>query len=508
MLDMEFEKVSPLTPEDTAPAGTELDPGVGTLDPLEFDQVLEAYRNGSITPEQEMKLVDWVIALDDGLLSPEEGEKLARVYYGPLFKDVDNCRSLQRNRWSVEPQVEEATDHILAELAELPKGIGNQRQTKRCLKVVLLNLLHVHLVDEERWVRYSRDAQYYRHDGNHRYNPLGIGRNAMVRVMNALRSLKYVEYVLHYKPIATETKGRQSRVRATAKLISLLHDRFQIKPHMIGEFKSLEPIRLKDKDGHLCGYRETPETKQMRSRIEDYNALIARTEISLQKCEKVEHLRKARPIDFTRTRYFRTFEKGSFNLGGRYYGHWAQDMKKELRPYLTINGNPTVELDFGSMFVHLAYCLEGVCYRDSFGDEDPYYLPQMPDLKRKISKSVLLISFNNVSETTLLKAVGKDLRERRIYYGDVDLKEVFAAHREKHFRINNKILTKFGSELTYLESKVSQAVIDKMNEAGIAALNVHDSFIVAEKHEETLRECMTEVWRGLGLTSVPNVRKA
>src|SRR5690606_1621238 len=64
------------------------------------------------------------------------------------------------------------------------------------------------------------------------------------------------------------------------------------------------------------------------------------------------------------TQLFRQFtpEDGK---GGRLFGHWVQNFRSDLRPYLTINRSPTTELDYRSMQLVLLYAMAGVPVPDT-----------------------------------------------------------------------------------------------------------------------------------------------
>jgi hypothetical protein len=419
-------------------------------------------------------------------------------------RGTNNNQSLDLNRWSTSHKFDSAVDHIFNEMSSLAAGTGQAKKTKRCLKMILANLVHAYFLDLEKWVRYSRDGRYY-HLGKRRHNPLGIGLRSVIRVMDALVLLKYVVVVPPYGRTKNSLKeGRQTHIRATVKLISLLQGTFGINAGMITQYKSMNSIRVKDKDDFYIDFYESSEYRRLRRHIDDYNELLAGADIRLKDCPEVKRLKRLRPVDFSRTDYFRTFKNCSFSMGGRFFGPWWQNMKRELRPLLLINGNETVELDYGAMFVHLAYSLEGEIYWDCF-NSDPYELPTMPDLDRNISKLVLLFSFNNSYETTLIKAVIKALNEEDIYKGDIDLRAVLKAHKGKHSVIEHKILSNCGNDLMTREAEVSAYVIEKMTKAGIVALNVHDSFIVETQHQEFLNQTMLDAFIELGLVSVPRI---
>jgi hypothetical protein len=64
---------------------------------------------------------------------------------------------------------------------------------------------------------------------------------------------------------------------------------------------------------------------------------------------------------------YRIFNRGSFSNGGRFYGTWWQQIPKEIRPQLLIDGEPTIEHDYPQLHPNMLYAqigarLEGDAY--------------------------------------------------------------------------------------------------------------------------------------------------
>jgi hypothetical protein len=93
--------------------------------------------------------------------------------------------------------------------------------------------------------------------------------------------------------------------------------------------------------------------------------------------EEVRNLLQSRriaPIDFTRNCLYRIFNE-DFTSGGRIYRGWWQNIPRELRQYITIDGEPCSELDYSGQHLLLLYGLEGDEYRWLKGlNDDLYYL--------------------------------------------------------------------------------------------------------------------------------------
>ena len=78
--------------------------------------------------------------------------------------------------------------------------------------------------------------------------------------------------------------------------------------------------------------------------------------------------------DTTNNQIHRIFSHGSFDLGGRMYGAYWINLKKELRQDMTINGEPCSEVDFNSMHIAQLYALDGYSHSD---DYDAYDIPEL-----------------------------------------------------------------------------------------------------------------------------------
>lgn len=70
---------------------------------------------------------------------------------------------------------------------------------------------------------------------------------------------------------------------------------------------------------------------------------------------------------YTHRTVYRVFNNGSFEEGGRFYGGWWQQIPSRLRQHITLNGTPTVEMDYLALHPRLIYAERNVQY-----EGDPY----------------------------------------------------------------------------------------------------------------------------------------
>ena len=76
----------------------------------------------------------------------------------------------------------------------------------------------------------------------------------------------------------------------------------------------------------------------------------------------------------------RIFNRKSWHLGGRAYGALHQDfVRREMRPLIFIDGEPTTEVDFSAYHIRMLYHREGIDYRD-----DPYLVCEGEPMRKNL----------------------------------------------------------------------------------------------------------------------------
>ena len=95
---------------------------------------------------------------------------------------------------------------------------------------------------------------------------------------------------------------------------------------------------------------------------------------------------------------YRVFNRGDFRYGGRFFGGEYQQMNKQERNEILLNGNKTVEADYSGLHLNMLYHLSGLEFLT-----DPY-LAVSDDIElRKVLKLVALIAINAVKRDRAIK---------------------------------------------------------------------------------------------------------
>ena len=189
----------------------------------------------------------------------------------------------------------------------------------------------------------------------------------------------------------------------------------------------------------------------------------------------------------------RVFGKGdeTFQYNGRSYGPVHQNISKDLRKHIRINGEPTVELDFSSMHPRMLYHLEGIDYRDNLYEAcDGTYL-------KKTFKQAILIAINAEDVKTFIYSLRNKMREKKLPWPHQKEPLLYIMDRikEVHKPIAHKLYSDAGIELMRTDSKIMNNILMSLMEKGICGLSVHDSVIVAERHRDTLYQVMMEEYK-------------
>jgi hypothetical protein len=332
----------------------------------------------------------------------------------------------------------------------------------------------------------------------------------MLRVVDGLESLGYLE---NHKGFYDQGKqsGYQSRMRASGRLIDLIQN-YDVAPAMISRDES-DFIVLHDADDKKeIPFDDTDEIVRMRQQLVSYNSFLQGHQIRLslpkEAIRKILIPSRRSSIDYTRICLYRIVNE-DFTLGGRFYRGWWQNVPRELRRHITIDGEPCSELDYSGQHLLLLYDFEGDEYSWLRGlNNDPYSLEDYGEDVRDLLKRSVLILVNSSDETQAIRAIRKKINYEFSYLDSTDtyIRSLIEALTDKHPEIQEHLFSGRGGELQYQDSQIAEYVLKDMQARGQPVLPVHDSFIVQDKYLAHLYSSMKEAYRMLGVDSIPEVK--
>jgi len=432
-----------------------------------------------------------------------------------LSKHLLNSRSrpLDVHHISKYPEVKNVVWFIFSELESggYLRNVSKRKALKH-LKVVVLDLYVVSTDPDFDYVGYSRAKGNYSY--GKRLHSLFLSFRMMVRVVDALVELGYV---IHYIGFYDKAKGTgfQSRMEASDKLLRLI-DSHHVTREMITRSMSRIHDRpliiLRDKNGKSITYQETPVIREMREYLESFNRFLEGFSVGIERSRteirKILVRKEKTWVNLDCTSMHRVFN-GDFDHGGRFYGAWWQHIPRELRPFITIDGEQTSELDYSSQHLRMLYAENGDEYHWLKGsDDDPYLLEGFHEEERKLQKQVVLVLVNASDRESAVKAISKEINDRRWPFpkNHAFINSRIDALLHKHKEIRHHAFSGAGLKLQRLDSDICQYVRSHMQAKGIPVLTVHDSFIAPNGFLPHVYSVMKEVYRMKGVSSIPDIR--
>ena len=385
----------------------------------------------------------------------------------------------------------ERMERAVLELSEILNIAGHRENVLKHIKAFLIIAARMEKYGHDKYVSYSRDNNF---DGLKTLrNPKEIMLRKMWEVIDPLIDLGWLE---HKKGINYPMFKRRSRFKAKQPLRDYM-DSYGLAELSYFKLPVTGGVILKDINKKIIDdYTETNETAQMKEELEAYNNLILRSQISLERQITDE------PYFFDNILSFRIFNNGSFKQGGRFYGGWWASCKKVDRPYILINEQPTVELDYKANHLCMIYGLERQPMPLGL-QSDPYELDG--PYPRDLIKIVFMMAINAGDDAIAHLAFAQNV------HGDEELQQWKGLTSYRHYSEMVQILTDHhpiiisylhtgaGLKLMYHDSRVAAWVLNQMTNEGVPCLCVHDSFIVSIEHEGILRRYMNQAYSALDL---------
>lgn len=424
------------------------------------------------------------------------------------MSDLNNSRPLDVHVWSEHPEINILVDELWARLFHNEECHSKRRgpkpkaTKKKHVKCLLIDLYVGWKTDPEMYIAVHMSKSGWK--ANSRYNALNLS-SMMIAVIHSLIDGGWLEHYIGFE-------GRLTRIRPSDKL-RFLFSFIDVSRDEIDWHKNKEMLELRgSKDPAVGGsiqqleYPDSKETEQMRYLLKRYNQLLVsqKIELSVTEDDYVERKITKGPqtgmvqriyVDQGNLFVKRVFNNGSWKLGGRFYGGWWQQISKELRNEITINGKPTIEIDYKSMHVSLLFALIGHPH-----EYDPYSIELVDELvgrsldQRSILKNLVLMCINSNSKKKAFSAFRSEYQPghpcKRLK--DIELERLLTAFLTKYPRLEKFMFSGKGLELMFLDSCIAEYVIKHFTDQNVPVLTLHDSFIIAYDRVLELRAVMTE----------------
>lgn len=283
------------------------------------------------------------------------------------------------------------------------------------------------------------------------------------------------------------------------------------------EYDRLKGELFQPRKGKRIRFDPTPQTQQWAATLAEINAFYRQQEIGLGLTPAEQEAWLAeRNVDpeqtgppyrlpeLFSTDLYRVFNNGDeakpeFGKGGRLFGGWWMYVPEKLRKAITINGNPTVELDYAECHPRMLYH-----QRDLPGDGELYNVPEITayedatgverDTYRPCIKWLVQILINGRGRPEAVEPP-----DEMLFLPDIPIQQIVRFIEKMHQPIADAFKTGAGLGLMRLESDIALEIVATAMAEGWTVLSVHDSFITTIDQRDRLKAMMIDAYvRRLG----------
>jgi len=370
------------------------------------------------------------------------------------------------------------------------------------LSAVVANLAYMRLMPPEtgRLATNTRNGA-----GRSRYNHPEF--NTMFRhVLGALLVLDYID-----RSVPAAVRGEASSIAPMEKWFDLVQDlKFTFADFFRDHAQEVVVLSRKRGGDHpwlvnrggsreRVEYKDTAATRRLRAQMRQINAFLTTSDITF---EDDGLLPPVDPHERLLRRYYvlRPGQKDPrFDQSGRLFGGFWLNLRSDRRRGIRINGEPTVTLDYGSMFTRLAYA----ALEETPPEGDLYVIPGLEGYRSGVKMAMNVFLFDETSKRSrwpkeMGVGVGSDDDAEHNPDGEAapyharlpagwTVAKTKRAILEKHPHLAEAWGRGLGYRLMNLESDILVMVLLDLMDQGIPALGLHDGLMVqASKKDEAI----------------------
>lgn len=326
-----------------------------------------------------------------------------------------------------------------------------------------------------------------------------ISYTKMKRLLPLLESLKYITLYKGYYRNEDDSSG--SFISIDTKLLKMLPEDVCKQHGQNRRFdivEIFETIKTRDSKGKLRKSKKNVPTQgkrglsAIREGIVDYNKLLSLSNITIDS-NTVDNIV-----------YKRVFYKDLTGAGRWYVNGTFQTERSELRETITINGNPTCEIDIKAIQPSILYSWSNKKKPENY---DPYKITSYsecdPKELRSFCKVALMCILFSESKRESYKAIKGKL--------EADIKDKEPAYKSLHNVINPLVIRdellkrnsdisdyffsgELWAKLQHTDSSIATFIIEHFTSKDICVLNYHDSWVIESRYKQELIDVMEAAW--------------
>lgn len=254
------------------------------------------------------------------------------------------------------------------------------------------------------------------------------------------------------------------------------------------------------RETELVDYADTPQTHRYRREVACVNAHLANADLAMF-AGTDQH--SASTVNRRVRRYFSQPLREvapRFDFGGRLFGGWWQNLPRDDRRLIRIDGEPIADLDFASMALRLAYLEAGAVppNGDLYAD-----LPGLTEARWRQGVKTAVLAM--LSRSTPLQRLPKDCRG--LLPAGMKAAELRAAILSAHPPLALILETGIGMRLQFQESQILVLALLRLIETGVTALPMHDGAMVAASKADRAATVMQDAAERVVGFRLPVARK-
>ena len=380
------------------------------------------------------------------------------------------------------PHLEELTER-------LGKDLGMRQGTQfKALRLLLCNMYN----QGQKQVRVSRRKQPL---GGKKDNPIDIKYSAINGSLDKLEANGYI-----IQELGSHEEKKMTTMLPTDRLMQWFEDTGWSDEGVdkrVGTYITLRKAKKDNGKSIYIDYEDTDYSKWLSEEIKKYDQLLNNSRIMLLNEDGTED-REFKKFTVQRKFIRHNFKDKNteFTFGGRMPGPWT-NLSSELRKNITINGQPTIELDRKASHLNAMY--QVITDAPYPYDDDPYHIVvDGYSVPRHIAKNFSSFMQGSKSPRGAAQSVINHYRYDALKVKnpkDKDIKkyEEYIEFKKKVMPLDiaQTILNKhpkiskyynngkeYGDFISCWESDIVFEIVMELTKIGIPCLTIYDSFIV------------------------------
>lgn len=249
----------------------------------------------------------------------------------------------------------------------------------------------------------------------------------------------------------------------------------------------VEDERHDDPPGTRIWFPPSPETDRLTADMRSLNAQLEVADIQIDPAgiTSWEHPETGQLIDPTQRQLRRIFNNGCWTEGGRlFHGFWETMPREVRRSALRIQGEAVANVDFSQLFPRLCYALAGA-------------RPEMADLYDIEGNGLHRAGWKKMLNALLFHR--RDMKQwpegaREEFGPGWKCSDAVARIKQRHGAIAYLFSTGIGFKLMYTESQILMDALPRLFAAGIVALPLHDSVLVAASKAQAAKAILEDAY--------------